>query len=461
MVKRHERLIRWSKIALVCVVAALGVTTLIRSSFQKTRKTDLTVYLRAAWAVRTGEDMYSVTDEHGWHYHYPPLTAAILTPLAQPPAGTTETALVPFPTIVVAWFIVGVGCIVLALSRITKSVGTGSMMRDGKYKFWLIHVPLWVLLPTFGASLARGQVNEWILVLLSATIAFAIAKRSFIAGLFLAGAVCIKVVPLFLLVYPIWRRDTKWLAGTALGLLIGLFVVPAAVIGPGPTWSAYKQWVGQIVHPAVVDGTTGTRGGELLNMTGTDNQSIQGMLHNWRHLDRATRPITADPSTRMAHWLIGALMTVVTVGVGARSKLKEPHREALAISALIVPMLLISPVCHLHYFVLLLPLIVALIGSHMANGRRVRPALMATLVCVFFIGVFVRLPGCEYLRDIGLMSMGATALWAAALIELSGEAKLKVKLPGRDYVRELRKRWRLQHGGKATLPKIDHLPGQS
>ena len=382
--------------------------------------------------------MYAVTDEHGWHYHYPPLTAALLTPLAQPPAESKEKALVPFSTVAAGWFLVGIGCVMLSIHRLSRTVGSTGLFRDGKYQFWLVHVPLWVLLPTLGALLSRGQVNEWILVLLSGMIVLAIGRQSFLAGLCLAGAACIKVVPLFLIVYPLWKRDTKWLAGTAAGLVVGLFIIPAAIIGPKATLSSYRQWANQIVHPVLADGANGDRSRELLDLNGTDNQSIQGMLHNWRHFDRATRPALPEPSTRMAHWLIGGLMTVVTVLIGARSTLKEPHRESLAISALIVPMLLISPVTHLHYFVLLMPLVVALIGSHMSNARKVRPALMATLVCVLMIGVFVRLPGCEMLRDIGLMSIASVALWAAALIELSGEAKLKVKLPGRDYVRELK-----------------------
>ena len=34
--------------------------------------TDLHVYLRAAWAVRAGADIYDVVDDNRWHYQYPP-----------------------------------------------------------------------------------------------------------------------------------------------------------------------------------------------------------------------------------------------------------------------------------------------------------------------------------------------------------------------------------------------------
>ena len=164
-------------------------------------------------------------------------------------------------------------------------------------------------------------------------------------------------------------------------------------------------------------------------MTATDNQSFQGTIHNMRHLDRATRPVTADPSTRILHIIFAAVLTLITLAAGSRSDLKEPQRQALAITGLFVPMLLSSPVCHLHYFVLLMPLVVALIAAHLVNGHRVRPSLAGTLIIVFFTQLLPRIPGLEIARDVGVAAFGALLLWAASIIEL-GEGKLKIRLPG-------------------------------
>jgi hypothetical protein len=454
MIKRYDGLVRGSAIALTAFFVIFGGVTLVRSAFQKVHKTDLTVYLRAAWAVRTGEDLYAVEDEHGWHYHYPPLTAAILTPFAQPPAGSDEKALVPFPTMVVLWYCVSIFCAILAVHRMAATVGNSSLFRAGKYRFWLAHVPIWVLAPALASSLGRGQVNEWILLLLALMISAAVAGQRFLAGACLACAICIKVIPLYLIIYPLWRRDGKWLAGTAVGLIFGMLVVPAAVIGPRNTMTTYAQWGNKILHPALLNGPAGERDAELLGITATDNQSIQAMLHNTTHLARETRPAYASPLTRIAHWLIGGLLTIITITVGSRSTLKEPHREALAISSLFVPMLLISPVAHQHYFVLLFPLVMSLIGSHLAYGQRVRPALAAVLAVNFLANLMPRIPGCEVLRDIGFASWGAILLWIAALVELSGEAVLKVKLPGANYAREIKRKWAARYGGRAKPPTV-------
>jgi hypothetical protein len=218
---------------------------------------------------------------------------------------------------------------------------------------------------------------------------------------------------------------------------MGLFVIPAAIIGPSKTISLYGDWGRHFLQPALVEGTDSTRSVELLGMTATDNQSIQGVLHNILNLDRSTRPKTGSICIKVSHWLIGGLLTWLTLFVAKRSQLKEPFREALTLCGLLVPMLLISPVCHLHYFVLLLPVVMTLIASHLTFGQRVRPALKGALVLVFFTGLLPRIPGLEYSRDIGLASVGALALWAATLIELSGEAVLRIRLPGIDKARRM------------------------
>lgn len=431
----RDRWTRISAISLVALFVAFGVVTVIRSAFQEVRKTDLTVYLRAAWAVRTGEDLYSVTDEHGWHYHYPPLLASLLVPIAQPPIGSDAQPLLPFATVVILWYLLGLGCLFISVKLLGGSLGPTGVHRDGKYRRWLLYFPLWVLVPALCSSLGRGQVNELILLLLVGMIVSACAGSRFAAGLWLAGAACIKLIPIYLLVYPLWRRDYRWIAGTAVGLVFGLLVLPSAIIGPSRTIALYGDWGRHFLKPAIGQGEDTARNRELLGATATDNQSIQGILHNSLNLDRSTRPKTAAVITKITHWVVGALLTLVTLYVASRSKLKEPYREALTLSSLIVCMLLVSPVSHLHYFVWLLPIIMTVVACHLTFGQRVRPALVGVLVLVFFTGLLPRIPGLEYSRDIGLASFGAVALWAAALIELSGEAVIKVRLPGIDRAR--------------------------
>ena len=77
---------RWIIAGLLLAVIALGAVTEIRSAYLKRRMTDLDCYLRAAWAIRTSVDPYSVVEENGWHYCYPHFLAVMLGPLAAPAA---------------------------------------------------------------------------------------------------------------------------------------------------------------------------------------------------------------------------------------------------------------------------------------------------------------------------------------------------------------------------------------
>src|SRR6266852_4101285 len=57
---------RWLPIALLCVIVGFSGIVELRSAFLKRPMTDLQVYLRAAWAVRTETDLYKATDDNGW-----------------------------------------------------------------------------------------------------------------------------------------------------------------------------------------------------------------------------------------------------------------------------------------------------------------------------------------------------------------------------------------------------------
>ena len=46
--------------------------------------TDLGTFLRVGWAVRTGEDIYQVTDWHGWHYNFQTVFPLTIVRTARP-----------------------------------------------------------------------------------------------------------------------------------------------------------------------------------------------------------------------------------------------------------------------------------------------------------------------------------------------------------------------------------------
>src|SRR2546422_10095609 len=106
----REGLRRWERLGLVALlvtILAFGVLIVIRSAFLDRPYTDLGCFLHAAWAVRTGNDIYAVTF-NDWYYNYPPLLAIFLVPLALPPAGQTTSGYLPLSVSAALWYVLSV-----------------------------------------------------------------------------------------------------------------------------------------------------------------------------------------------------------------------------------------------------------------------------------------------------------------------------------------------------------------
>src|SRR5262249_15559885 len=242
------------------VAAPFGVWVEVHSALQEVRHTDLADFLRAGWAVRIGNDPYQIVEEHGWHYNFPPLFAIVVAPLADPPRGADNRGMVPFPVSVAIWYVLSL-CLLAAASNLVASaleqtVG-GDRMRNLRptWQWWRMRLlPILICIRPIGFTLSRGQVNLLLLFLLCAMIAAVIARQPVRAGLWLAGAVCLKVFPLYLVVYPLWRRDWRFLAGLAGGLAMGLVLIPVAVLGMNRTGLYYSELTRAVFEPALIGG---------------------------------------------------------------------------------------------------------------------------------------------------------------------------------------------------------------
>src|SRR5207248_7606890 len=85
--------------------------------------------------------------------------------------------------------------------------------------------------------------------------------------------------------------------------------------------------------------------------------------------DRRTRVYFQEPASevRLAHWLIGGTLIVLTLlAVGWKRAGTMP--TVLGLGSLTVIMVLLSPVCHLHYFCVAVPLVMGLIYHSLERG---------------------------------------------------------------------------------------------
>jgi hypothetical protein len=398
------------------LAVAFGAAVMFRSAFLHKRYTDLAVFLRAAWAVSQGLDLYAITDDKGLFYHYPPLLAILLIPLADPPGS----ARVVFALKAGLWYFLSVAVLVAAVHGLasalekTSSVLAGQSGLDRRRWWWALRVvPVLACLPHIGHALGLGQVNILWLGLLCGMAAALLRKQSGRAGFYLAGAICLKVVPAFLILYPLWRRDVRCLAGCAAGLFVGLVAIPFAALGPQRAWDAGNQWAEVLLKPAFGMGGDQARQKDLLDITATHNQGLVALFHNTRHLTDHPRPPQAPSATRLSSMVVGGLLTLVTLLAAGWRRPDAPLAPVLFLGALTLNMLLLSPAGHAHYIVLVIPLMMGIlvtlweqVGAPYWDGR------LNLLFAVNLLTSGVPLIVCwNVLYDVGVPMQGAMVYW--------------------------------------------------
>ncbi|MGO9013578.1 MAG: glycosyltransferase [Dissulfurispiraceae bacterium] len=420
---------------LLTLVILFGALVEFRGAFAHKRMTDIGTYLRAAWAVRAGGDIYAITDDHGRHYVYPPLFAILMTPLADPPQGIDRNGYLPYEVSVGLWYVltliigvVGVGTLSKVIEYPPRNLLAGMGTRFSRQWWALRVIPLVVLLPAIGRSQMRGQVGLLVAFLLCYMVASILKGERFRAGLWLSGAICIKFIPVLLLVFPLWRRDWRMLSGSLLGLVMGLIIVPAVTLGPQRAVDSYGSFYHGILVTGVKGDIGGQVGGELTCITSTDSNSPMVVLHNIIYPERKHRPKVAHAGERMAHWVTAFVMMAITLiasgwkGRWYTGKVDATVKDAAFMAAFIPLMLVTSPVFHPHYVSMTIPLVILLvviIWEHYPYGNI--PAAWKAVFCFIAIshlltsidrGIFV------YLRDFGLVLLSTITLWAASLAAL-------------------------------------------
>jgi hypothetical protein len=423
---RDEPLRPWERrglVLLLVVIVVFGGLVLYRSAFLSRRMGDLGVYLRTAWAVRSGADLYSVTDNNGWHYCYPPLSAILCTPLADPPPGVAwDGAALPYPASVLVWYVLNLACLAFAVHALASALETAVFrdrppVRFGRRWWWFRLTPVLFCLIPIGHTLMRGQVNLFVLALLCCGLAAMIRGRRLLGGLCLAGMICIKIYPAFLLLHPLARRDGRCLFGCALGLLVGLVLIPVAALGPTRTWEAYGRLGERVLGPGLGLGGDQTLARELTNTNATGSQSFIAVFHNALHLDRDNRPEQASASVRLPAMALGGLLALLPLWAARRRTPKDAVGETLLLGALTLNMLFLCPVCHLHYFCLGLPLVMALLVRCVREGTTLRAERLIACLLVVFLGLNVlpHLPRFWVTRDLGLSAATWLVIWAAGV----------------------------------------------
>lgn len=438
------------KVLLVLIfvlIVLFGIWVEIRGAYLQRPMTDLGVYLRSAYAVKTGLDIYKITDDNDWHYVYPPFFAIVITPLADPPKGVDRTGYLPYKFTVGFWYVLtmlfgllGVHILAKALQEYSSLDLTNHLedkkkpnVTANKWDFinrpqvwWAIRViPFLILLVPIGRSQMRGQVGLIIAFLICMMCSAILKGKRFQAGIWLSVATAIKVIPVYLFIVPLWRRDWRMIFGGLVGLFITLLVIPLFALGVDNTVSSYKSFFNEVLLAGVKGSSDTSRGGELTCISCTDSNSPMTVMHNIIHPDRISRPREATTFVREAHWLLALVMTLMTIYYAKWQgdkwychKVDEDLKEILFVGLLLLLMCIISPVFHPHYISMIIPLIMVMLWMLWQRyGYRKEPIAYKIIFWFLIVSHIVTSIGgiFWFARDFGLVLFSSLLLWLLGL----------------------------------------------
>ena len=350
------------------------------------RLVDLDVYRTGGLAVLRGQPLYSVLTQPPQllPFTYPPLAAIFAAPLAMmswPAAQVVWVAFVYVPFAVIIWYSFRP---LLTRAGPWRAVLFAALFCAGAYLF------------PMQDEMRFGQVDAVLAALAVADCAA--VKPRWPRGALVGLATAVKLVPGVFIIY-LWvsgrRRAARTATLAALAWTLGAFLLLPK--------DSVTYWTSAIFNS-----------GRLGDNASTENQSLRGLLLRFFLPGQAPGVL----------WLLIAVAIAVPGFLLARRLAREQWQIAgIAVTALLL--LLISPVAWIHYFLL----VVIAIGALVGDGRRIQRVLVAAGTAVFF-GLTVPWWGNSLLGDtavprvISRLIEGSFGLAAIALMVIIARTKM-------------------------------------
>jgi hypothetical protein len=305
---------------------------------------DYPLWYWAGQQVLNGGDLYTKGSNDGFAFLYPPLSAilfAIPSYLGKIPLYLGLCLLNA-----VAWW----------MTAQLSNAMTGSGRRPEP---WLEALPGIVTITFVFDMFDLGQPNLVLLVMMLLGFWWLWQGRGWISGSMFALATAIKVFPVAVLPYLLWRR--QWASATSMIAFLGifLFLVPAPIRGFDRNVSELATWYRGMVGSSSEHGF-GQRDAQNWSWV---NQSIIAVTHrlvrpvNYNQVD-PSKPAqymnAADIDYKTANWIVLAVFAAIGLGfigiIPARSKM-TPRSTAEEVGILFGLMTIASPLARQYYFV--------------------------------------------------------------------------------------------------------------
>jgi hypothetical protein len=413
------------------VIVAFSAITINRGAFLSRPMTDAQVLFRGAWAIWSNAPLYEVSDDNGWHYHYPPTLAVLLRPFANAPKNRQNLSFTTsYPVSLFVWFALGFTALIYSIVLYGKSLDQNvlrtPLRHDFLHQWWLLRLgPLLAFAGYVGLGLGRGQVSALLLLSIAGFSMCYSDRRPVAAGLWLSLGIVLKIFPAIMILLPILRRDWLCLASVALGSFIGLFAIPALLIGPSDTLLLYNQWLTERIFIIASVGIDGIIHGEMSPLS-SDAMGFGPVVLRLSNLTLGAPFSELLNWMTWAHWICSILVLALILWAGLGRvwtfRREQPNHASaqLLFAALIasasVPMVTVSQT---HYFTLGIPLYMFLVADDWrcagATGLNTKHFAFAVLLWLAFLLLELNRPplstiGWPTIVMIGLVTYGSFKL---------------------------------------------------
>jgi hypothetical protein len=315
-----------------CIV--LTAFVLVPEIWGSGKTKDYPLWYWAGQQVLHGARLYPV-DSRYFEFIYPPLSAVLLAIPAW--FGKVPLYLCLCLLNVIAWWVT-----ILYANAMTGSGRTAGM--------WLYALPGFATVTFVFDMFDLGQPNLVLLALMLYGFWSMQHQKPWMAGAMFALATAIKVFPVAVLPYLVWRRYWKTLASMVVFVGVFLFILPAPVRGFQNNIAELKTWYQGMVASSSEKGF-GQRDEQNWSWV---NQSIIAMTH------RLTRPINYNQDA--ANLLVVAISLAIGLGyiiVMPPASRRTERSDAEEIGILFCLMTVASPLARQYYFMwLIMPMTV-------------------------------------------------------------------------------------------------------
>ena len=326
----------------LCVVL-LTADVLVPEIFGNGKTKDYPLWYWAGQQVLHGGNLYPADLGKIFEFIYPPLPAVLLAL----PAWFGKIPLYICLSVLncAAWWMTG---------QLSNAM-TGSGRSAGP---WLFALPSFVTITFIFDQFDLGQPNLMLLAMMLYGFWLLQRARPWMAGSMFALATAIKVFPVAVLPYLIWRREWKAAAGTLVFLALFLFVLPGPFRGFEHNAAELKTWYRGMV------GSSSEKGFSQRDEQNWSwvNQSIIAVTHrllrpvNYNQDDPTKPPRTmniADLDFKTANYAVAAISLAIGLGflaVMPPASRRTERSDAEELGILFCLMTVASPLARQYYF---------------------------------------------------------------------------------------------------------------